>query len=931
MNNLKTRMTTSGVLIIEIDVPNCDENILNEELSNEFKILFDSLYTKLNVDKWHGTVIKSRKLGSFIAGADINWIKSITDPLKAVDLSVMGQKAFLEIEKSERPVVAAILGSCMGGGLELALACHYRISVDHEKTQFSLPEVKLGLLPGSGGTQRAPKIMGVVDAVDFMLTGKSVDCKKAKELGLIDFVIEKIEGVEESLEQLDWELERKAVETVLAMRINVLKISRENRWIDYFLSFHNIWKIYEKKVILDIEKKTNGNYPAPFKIFEAIKEGHLYGRKRGYREEAKNFGILVISKESKALINVFNLMKDMKKQLKLIPPNFRYMKIALYGGKRSHLETNNELNDVDIIIIMPENYCTDVNVLVQEIMEMLGKNTKIPILIDVITFPENISYPNLFLTRFIEPYDKSLHVEIVKQDDSLADSVKTAVYFLNIINKCVTITRKSHNNIPGFVNNCILALAQYIECMIKSVKTFEILEEKLNKFGFSVNILEMLDSFGLYNIIQLEILSKEERKLEIIQQIKLNVIGKLFLLPKVTSLFKIMVKFEALTLLLISNQAFSWFLCPSQNACASMPIPSPCCNQQQYVPPNPCCNQQPPLATGCGGCGSRNVNYQPQLYPQPMLSSQPQQYQVPAAIPYPQVQNRYPILNKEPLPQQTYIQPSNSYIQPDSYVTPNPCYLVGKHRCCNQKLQNEMETFITDYQNNGASMCNYNRLAKEMQNRLQKNFNSTFETIVSLGNFEHKSYYDGFKTCKFEKRGKTYLAYETPFENPSDMPIALAKDLGLPIGGQGFGDQRLGGNGIGARPYNSFRNNVGLNQNNNFEFGNTNTMNQIIRLNVGGKRFDTYLRTLLIDKNFIYYEAFKSLLDDNCAAELPMDTDGNFFIDEDPEEFSEKLKSLRLLVAKENGNTFELKNLPTADDEKPPKSKKRHSLLFWKS
>ncbi|CEF63439.1 Mitochondrial trifunctional protein alpha subunit [Strongyloides ratti] len=491
MNNLKTRMTSVGVLVIEIDVPNSNENILNEDLSKELYNLFKLLPSELNLNKWHGTIIKSRKLGSFIAGADINWIESVNDSLKAKSLSLMAQRGFLEIEKSERPVVAAILGTCMGGGLELALACHCRIAVDHDKTIFSLPEVKLGLLPGGGGTQRAPKVMGIVNAVDFIVKG------------LVDHVIERLLNVDESLEKLDWELERKAVEIVLGMRLCVMKIERPFHLTDYFLSFPFFWNIYEQKVCNEIEKKTMGKYPAPLKALEAIKTGHLYGKKKGYQMEAANFGYLVTSKESKALIHVFNLVKNMKKQIKFIPEYLKSMKIALYGGSRalnllkiipktclvkkfSHLEVNNQLNDFDIIVIMPDDYCTDTKVLVRDILKIFEKDTKIPILIDGISFPEDIIYNNLFLTRLVEPYNTTLHVEIVKQNNSESNSIKIATTFFNLINKCVTITTRSVDGISGFVNNCLLALVQGVEEIIKSI------------------------------------LSKQERKLVVIQQLVLS-------------------------------------------------------------------------------------------------------------------------------------------------------------------------------------------------------------------------------------------------------------------------------------------------------------------------------------------------------------------------------------------------------------------------
>jgi len=107
-------------------------------------------------------------------------------------LSRSGQVVFDALENSKKPVVSAIMGPCLGGGLEVALATHYRIAVNDKKTVLGLPEVKLGLLPGSGGTQRLPKLIPIPDALDLMLTGKMVNAAKAKKLGLVDALVDVI-------------------------------------------------------------------------------------------------------------------------------------------------------------------------------------------------------------------------------------------------------------------------------------------------------------------------------------------------------------------------------------------------------------------------------------------------------------------------------------------------------------------------------------------------------------------------------------------------------------------------------------------------------------------------------------------------------------------------------------------------------------------
>lgn len=131
----------------------------------------------------------SGKPNSFVAGADIGMLQKCKSFIEAEKLSRNGQleldrlffilnyfniifiNKFFRLEKSKKPIVAAIMGTCMGGGLELALACHYRIAVNDSKTQLALPEVMLGLLPGAGGTQRLPKLISLTNALDLILTG----------------------------------------------------------------------------------------------------------------------------------------------------------------------------------------------------------------------------------------------------------------------------------------------------------------------------------------------------------------------------------------------------------------------------------------------------------------------------------------------------------------------------------------------------------------------------------------------------------------------------------------------------------------------------------------------------------------------------------------------------------------------------------------
>ena len=149
----------NDVAVIKIDSPNAKQNTLSKELFPEFTTAFQEVSKN---DSVKGIVLISGKTSSFIAGADINMIQSCKTEEEIYTLSREGQRVFDLLENSKKPVVSAIMGPCLGGGLEVALATHYRIAVNDKKTVLGLPEVKLGLLPGSGGTQRLPRLVSTL-------------------------------------------------------------------------------------------------------------------------------------------------------------------------------------------------------------------------------------------------------------------------------------------------------------------------------------------------------------------------------------------------------------------------------------------------------------------------------------------------------------------------------------------------------------------------------------------------------------------------------------------------------------------------------------------------------------------------------------------------------------------------------------------------
>jgi 3-hydroxyacyl-CoA dehydrogenase/enoyl-CoA hydratase/3-hydroxybutyryl-CoA epimerase len=170
-----------GIGLVTIDMPGRAMNVLNPTLVVPFAGLVEQLETDNNLK---GLVITSAK-STFIVGADIDQLTQITSAEEAFKLCEDLKGMMRRMEKCGKPVVAALNGTALGGGLELALACHARIAIDDPKAKFGLPEVKLGLLPGGGGTQRVPRMIGIQKSFELITQGKELTAAKAKDMGLV--------------------------------------------------------------------------------------------------------------------------------------------------------------------------------------------------------------------------------------------------------------------------------------------------------------------------------------------------------------------------------------------------------------------------------------------------------------------------------------------------------------------------------------------------------------------------------------------------------------------------------------------------------------------------------------------------------------------------------------------------------------------------
>ncbi|MET2900562.1 fatty acid oxidation complex subunit alpha FadJ [Vibrio rotiferianus] len=291
------KIDEQNIAWLAIDVPNEKMNTLQAAFADEMKEIFAQLK---DTSGMKGMIIHSLKPDNFVAGADVRMLEACTTASEAEALAKQGQELFQQLSDLPYPVVAAIHGPCLGGGLELALACDYRVCTDSDKTRLGLPEVQLGLLPGSGGTQRLPRLIGLLPSLDLILTGKQLRAKKAKKLGVVDACVPHtilLDVAKQLIEKGKSKGKKK-------------QSTKEKLMSGSGLGRKFVFEQAAKKT----NEKTRGNYPATVAILEVIQHGLEKGFAQGQELEAKRFGELVMSSESKALRSIFFATTEMKKE-----------------------------------------------------------------------------------------------------------------------------------------------------------------------------------------------------------------------------------------------------------------------------------------------------------------------------------------------------------------------------------------------------------------------------------------------------------------------------------------------------------------------------------------------------------------------------------------------------------------------------------------
>lgn len=542
------RLSVSGrVAWLRYNQPDSPVNTLNSRVGPVFAQCFDRIEQDDAID---GAVLVSDKADTWIAGADIEELRGIREAAEAEALSRGGQQLLDRLAAFRKPIVAAIHGAALGGGLEVALACRHRIASEHDKTVLALPEVQLGLLPGAGGTQRLPRIVGLQAALDMMLTGRNIRARKAWQMGLVH------ELVHPAI------LRRVAGQRVqeLAAGVPLSLRPRKTPPMQHLLEDNPIGRaLVYHKARESVMKKTGGHYPAPLALLDVVKRGLEDGMAAGLAEEARAFGRLAVSAESRHLVSIFFATTALKKDnglregqtgtakpvrklavlgagfmgagiagiavqrgslvrlkdasLERVAAGMRAVRDVVSERQRRRQITRTQMDDMLSALGPTVDYrgFADVDLVIEAVFEDLAVKHAVLREVEAVApqaiFASNTSTiplrdiaagsrrPSRVIgMHFFSPVHKMPLLEVIVTPETDGDTVATAVAYGKQLGKTVIVV----NDGAGFYVNRILA--PYLNeagRLIDDGARVEDVDRALTAFGFPVGPIILLDEVGL--------------------------------------------------------------------------------------------------------------------------------------------------------------------------------------------------------------------------------------------------------------------------------------------------------------------------------------------------------------------------------------------------------------------------------------------------
>jgi 3-hydroxyacyl-CoA dehydrogenase/enoyl-CoA hydratase/3-hydroxybutyryl-CoA epimerase len=528
--NWRLETDSDQILWVIFDKEGASVNTLDRDTMDEFSNIVDSL----TVDKEHkGAIITSGKKNGFIAGADISEFNKFKDIEEAIALLQRGEGVFSKLAKVQMPVVAMIDGFCVGGGLELALACHYRVVEDGPKTRLGLPEVKLGIQPGWGGSVRLPRLIGATQGLKLVLSGSTVSGKVAAKMGFADVAVPKRHLVTAA----KYYVENKPKQHEASALQKLSNAGFVRKILAYFMR-------------KELRAKANpAHYPSPFEVLNLWERFGVQGEEPMIRE-ARSCGKLFFSETSQNLVRVFFLqerLKNIAKEGRFNAQHVHVVGAGTMGGdiaawcafngmtvtiqdrepkfiapaiKRAYKMCQEKLKEPYLIQKVMDRLIPDVqgngikraDVIIEAIFEdlaakqalfkavekdakptaILATNTSsIPLdeINSVLKSPER-----LVGIHFFNPVSKMLLVEVVKGTRTDTDVVNKALSFVRKLDRLPLPVKSS----PGFLVNRILMpyLLEAVNMMNEGIP-MQVIDKAMLDFGMPMGPIVLSDTVGL--------------------------------------------------------------------------------------------------------------------------------------------------------------------------------------------------------------------------------------------------------------------------------------------------------------------------------------------------------------------------------------------------------------------------------------------------